>query len=234
VGDQALRLLQFLQREKRWDAAAFLDDWRAMWPGYTDYFDKATKGTLANLEKGADATNSGAASDELAGPARMAPLVAFLAHEEEAKVAAAAIEQTALTHRSPAAAEAAEFLARATHRLLEGAPLIETLRALAPPWAMSAAEEVLPHTATEAIGKLGRACPISAALPAVIFLVLKLGHDPEEAFIENAMAGGDNCARGLALGMLLGAAHGLEDLPKRWRDGLRATPMLESFLAALP
>jgi len=57
VGDQALRLLTFLQREQAWSAEAFLNDWRAMWPSYTDYVDKATKGTLANLAAGATTAN---------------------------------------------------------------------------------------------------------------------------------------------------------------------------------
>ncbi len=73
VGDQALCLLSFLQRARRWDAAAFLQDWQALWPSYTDYVDKATKGTLANLAAGATLANCGAPSDELAGPARLAP-----------------------------------------------------------------------------------------------------------------------------------------------------------------
>lgn len=231
VGDQALRLLAFLQREQAWKAEAFLNDWRAMWPSYTDYVDRATKGTLANLAAGATTANSGAPSDELAGPARIAPLVARFADRAESELVAASIEQTVLTHRSPEAIEAAEFLARTSHRLLHGAALEETIRALAPGWALSAAEKVLPLSATEAMGDLGRACPIPQALPAVIYLALKHGDDIETAFIENAMAGGDNCARALALGLLLGAAQGVEAIPARWRAGLRAASQLDLSLS---
>jgi hypothetical protein len=231
VGDQALRLLAFLQREQAWKAEDFLNDWRAMWPSYTDYIDKATKCTLANLADGATTANSGAPSDELAGPARIAPLVAMLAEQPESECVTAAIEQTVLTHRSPEAIEAAEFLARASHRLLHGAPLVETIRALAPAWALNAAEKVLPLNAMDGIGQLGRACSLSQALPAVIYLALKHGDDIETAFIENAMAGGDNCARALALGLLLGAAHGIEAIPARWRAGLRAASQLDVFLS---
>jgi ADP-ribosylglycohydrolase len=231
VGDQALRLLTFLQRERAWSAEAFLNNWCAMWPSYTDYVDKATKGTLANLASGATTANSGAPSDELAGPARIAPLVAMFADRSESELVAVSIEQTVLTHRSPDAVEAAEFLARASHRLLHGAALAETIRALAPAWALNAAEKALPLSATEAIGQLGRACSLSQALPALIYLTLKHGDDIETAFIENAMAGGDNCARALALGLLLGAAQGVEAIPARWRDGLRAASQLDVFLS---
>jgi ADP-ribosylglycohydrolase len=45
------------------------------------------------------------------------------------------------------------------------------------------------------------------------------------------MAGGDNCARALALGLLLGAAQGVEAIPARWRAGLRAASQLDVFLS---
>ncbi len=219
VGDQALRLLAFLQRERRWDATAFLADWQAMWPTYDDYVDKATKATQANLQAGATAGTSGSASDELAGPARIAPLMAFFAERLESEAVAAAIEQTVLTHRSPAAIECAEFLARATHRLLHGGELQSVIRETAPAWALQAAEAA---PAMDAIGKLGRACPIPQALPATLWLLRHHGNDFSKASIENAMAGGDNCARALALGMLLGASLGLEAIPSAWREGLLA------------
>jgi ADP-ribosylglycohydrolase len=224
VGDQGLRLLEFLQRERRWDAAAFLIDWQAMWPTYNDYVDKATKGTLAHLQAGATAATSGAPSDELAGPARIAPLMAFFADKPESEAVTAAIEQTVLTHRSPEAIECAEFLARATHRLLHGGELQSVITATAPAWALKAADAA---GEGDAIGTLGRACPIPQALPAVLWLVRQYGQDFKTATIENAMAGGDNCARALALGMLLGASLGIEAIPAEWREGLLARPLLE-------
>lgn len=45
------------------------------------------------------------------------------------------------------------------------------------------------------------------------------------------MAGGDNCARALVLGMLLGAAHGLEAIPNPWREALLVREALQQFLA---
>jgi ADP-ribosylglycohydrolase len=82
----------------------------------------------------------------------------------------------------------------------------------------------------EAIGKLGPACSISSALPSVLYLALKYGDDVETAFIENAMAGGDNCARGLALGMLLGATNGFSSIPNNWINSLKAVKELKDFL----
>ena len=230
VGDQALCLLTFLKREKRWDTVAFMDEWLGMWPTYNDYIDGATKTTLGNIQNQTDKTQGGSDSVEIAGPARIAPLVAFLSHSSESEVVQAAIEQTKLTHRSPEAEETASFLAKASYRLIHGARLEDTVRETAPEWALKSANSVLPQNAVDAIAKLGPACSISSALPSVIYLALKHGENTEIALIENAMAGGDNCARGLALGMLLGAANGYTSIPEQWRNDLNGATALHELI----
>ena len=230
VGDQALCLLTFLKREKRWDTVAFMDEWLGMWPTYNDYIDGATKTTLGNIQNQTDKTQGGSNSVEIAGPARIAPLVSFLAQGPENEVVQAAIEQTKLTHRSPEAEETASFLAKASYRLIHGARLEDTVRETAPEWALKSANSVLPQNAVDAIAKLGPACSISSALPSVIYLALKHGENTEIALIENAMAGGDNCARGLALGMLLGAANGYTSMPEQWRNDLNGAAALHELI----
>ena len=110
VGDQSLCLLQFLAREKKWDLSKFMEDWLSMWPDYNDYIDGATKATLANVQNQADKTQGGSDSVEIAGPARIAPLIAFLSNSSESDLVKAAVEQTVLTHQSKEAEETAIFL----------------------------------------------------------------------------------------------------------------------------
>ncbi|HAT59712.1 MAG TPA: hypothetical protein DCS60_02935 [Opitutae bacterium] len=229
VGDQSLCLLKFLNSEKKWDASAFMNDWLAIWPNYNDYLDGATKTTLTNVQNLTDKTQAGSDSVEIAGPARIAPLLSFLANSSESEVVKAAVEQTMLTHRSKEAEESAIFLAKAGYRLMHGADLPSTLKVTSPEWALKAANNVLSQNPVDAIAKLGPACSISSALPSVLYLALKHGDDIETAFIENAIAGGDNCARGLALGILLGAANGISSIPKRWVDELNARDHLLKF-----
>ena len=230
VGDQSLCLLKFLVREKKWSPSGFMDDWLGMWPEYDDYIDGATKATLANVQSQSDKTMGGSDSVEIAGPARIAPLVCHLANSTEEEVVRASVEQTILTHRSPEAEESATFLAKAGYRLMRGASLLDTLNETAPEWALKKANSVLSENAVDAIGQLGPACSISSALPSVLYLALKHEDDIETAFIENAMAGGDNCARGLVLGMLLGAANGMASIPNYWVENLRARSDLVDFL----
>jgi ADP-ribosylglycohydrolase len=217
-------------REKKWSPSGFMDDWLGMWPEYDDYIDGATKATLANVQSQSDKTMGGSDSVEIAGPARIAPLVCHLANSTEEEVVRASVEQTILTHRSPEAEESATFLAKAGYRLIHGANLLDTLNEIAPGWALKKADSLLSENAVYAIGKLGPACSISSALPSVLYLALKHGDDIETAFIENAMAGGDNCARGLVLGMLLGAANGMASIPNYWVENLRARSDLVDFL----
>jgi ADP-ribosylglycohydrolase len=230
VGDQSLCLLKFLTRERKWDPSNFMDDWLGMWPDYNDYVDGATKATLANVQNQTDKTQGGSDSAEIAGPARIAPLISFLANSPEIEVVKAAVEQTMLTHRSKEAEESATFLARAGYRLIHGANLLDTLNETAPEWALKKANSVLSENAVDAIGKLGPACSISSALPSVLYLTIKHGSDIETAFIENAMAGGDNCARGLVLGMLLGATDGMASIPNHWVENVKAQTDLVDFL----
>jgi ADP-ribosylglycohydrolase len=230
VGDQSLCLLKFLTRERKWDPSNFMDDWIGMWPDYNDYVDGATKATLANIQNQTDKTQGGSDSIEIAGSARIAPLIAFLSNSSEEEVVQASIEQTMLTHRSEEAEEAATFLAKAGYRLIHGANLLDTLNETAPEWALKKANSVLSENAVDAIGKLGPACSISSALPAVLYLTIKHGSDIETAFIENAMAGGDNCARGLVLGMLLGATDGMASIPNHWVENVKAQTDLVDFL----
>ena len=230
VGDQALCLLNFLLKEQIWDPWGFMDDWLGMWPDYNDYIDGATKTTLANIQNQTDKTQGGSDSVEIAGPARIAPLIVFLSNSSENEVVKAAVEQTMLTHRSKEAEESAIFLAKAGYRLMHGANLLDTLNETAPAWAREKADGVLSENSVDAISKLGPACSISSALPSVLYLALKYEDDIENALTENAMAGGDNCARGLVLGMLLGAANGMTSIPNHWVENLKARTDLVDFL----
>jgi ADP-ribosylglycohydrolase len=152
----------------------------------------------------------------------------------------AAVAQTRLTHASREAEEAAIFLAKTSYRILYGASLIATVRELAPAWALQIADAQLGNESVEAIGNIGRACPIKAALPAVIYLILKFGGNSdkgmseqgmfEKALSENAMAGGDNCARGLALGLVLGSRYGAGAIPRHLLAGLTNRSRIEDVL----
>jgi ADP-ribosylglycohydrolase len=65
---------------------------------------------------------------------------------------------------------------------------------------------------------------VEDSVPSVLYLALKYHDEPEKGLIVNTNLGGDNVHRGAVLGVLLGAANGLEAFPARWVKGLRQTP----------
>ena len=81
--------------------------------------------------------------------------------------------------------------------------------------------------------KVGKASPTEGALPAALYFAVRYEHDLEAALIANANVGGDSAARGIVIGMLLGAAHGEEAIPARWLAGLRALPRVRELLRSL-
>ena len=74
--------------------------------------------------------------------------------------------------------------------------------------------------------KIGKASPTEGALPASLYFALKYKDNVEEALIANAGCGGDSAARGMVIGMLLGAQksfRGFEETRNhRWIVGLNA------------
>jgi ADP-ribosylglycohydrolase len=241
-GVQALLLLEYLASTGgRFDAASWLAAWRRHWATATDsYVDGATRQTLANLEGGADPLAAGSPSSDWGGAARIAGLVGATLAGPEAEALTAVMAQTELTHRDPVVVEGAAFWTRAVRAVAGGAPVPEALAsAAAADYVALPARDWLDRArgaaeggAVEAVASLGAACGIAGALPSTIALALAHADDLEGALIANVMAGGDSAARGLALGMLLGAAPGAS-LPDRWLAAWVARPRVEAALASL-
>lgn len=239
-GDQALTLMASLAPGQGFDPKAFAAQWRGMWADYPGYRDGATKTTLANLEAGMPAHGAGSPSSDLGGASRIAPLLVALADEPDEAVVEAAYAQTALTHRDVAVCDAAAFLVRATRAVLRGASVPEAIATAAQanyytlPVAQSleaARAALAAGSVIEAVQALGPACGVSGAFPAMLAIALAHPDDLEAALVANVMAGGDSAARGLGLGMILGAAQGAA-VPARWRAAWLARPRVEAFVRA--
>merc|ERR1712086_331142 len=82
--------------------------------------------------------------------------------------------------------------------------------------------------------KVGKARPTEGTLPSSVYIILKYADDFAAAVKANAMVGGDNASRAVAIGMVLGAYHGLEGIPAALRDGLNAWKKCDALLGKLP
>lgn len=83
--------------------------------------------------------------------------------------------------------------------------------------------------------KVGKASPTEGTLPGAIYFILKYGEsDFMSAAIANAMVGGDNASRSIAVGMVLGATYGLSAIPQEFKDGLNHWDHSSNLLESLP
>ena len=82
--------------------------------------------------------------------------------------------------------------------------------------------------------KVGKASPTEGTLPGSIYFIVKYQHDPIAAAKANAMVGGDNASRSIAIGMVLGAYHGANGLPLELKQGLKNWLHSEELLAKMP
>lgn len=72
-------------------------------------------------------------------------------------------------------------------------------------------------------------------LPGAIYFIVKYEDDGIiGASKANAMVGGDNASRSIAIGMVLGAYHGVKDIPDKFKTGLNQWNHSEKLLEILP
>jgi ADP-ribosylglycohydrolase len=236
-GDQSFVLLESLASRGGFDPQDFSRLWQQLFAGYKGYYDQATKATLENLSLGKTFLEAGSSSNDLSGAARIAPLVYCLGHNEEGLVVAART-QTDLTHRDSLTVDASGFFARVACRVLQGMKPVSAIEEVSSSffkgsrlqlWAGKGIESCSGES-VQTIKTFGQDCHTPDAFPSVIHLVCRYENDLKEALVQNVMAGGDSAARGMAVGMILGAHLGMEAIPAEWIEGLKKGPEIEKLL----
>jgi len=85
--------------------------------------------------------------------------------------------------------------------------------------------------------RVGKASPTEGTLPGAVYFILKYADDPEglkHALQANAMVGGDNASRSIAIGMVLGAYKGLSAIPTEWKETFDDYDYCDEMLNKLP
>lgn len=237
-GDQMLVLLQSLKNKNGYHAGSFSDTWRTFFGAYTGYFDHATKDTLKNLEHGLGPEECGSESEDLGGASRIPALVSMYGNDMENLVSSAR-SQTAITHQDPRVVESAGFFARLVFHTLNGdKPSVVIPHVMEGDLKGSAIADMVQKgldtkglDTRNTIGKFGQTCSVGAALPATVHLIVSYENDLKAALAENVMAGGDSAARGMLVGMVLGAWNGMDAIPEEWIVGLAVRDQILSLLS---
>jgi len=239
-GDQAFVLLESLAAKKGFDLSAFSARWRALFDDYNGYMDHATTDTLANYASGGSHEDPGSPSEDLAGAARIAPLVYIYRHDPD-KLVESAKSQTRMTHNSPLTIDSAAFFARVTFRVLQGTPPVEAMENVSQEhfggsslshW-VQAGLAARDKDSVSTLSKFGQSCHTEEAFPGVVQLIARYHNDLKEALIQSVMAGGDSAARGMIVGMVLGAHLGPAGLPQQWLNGLKKKERISALIERL-
>jgi len=85
--------------------------------------------------------------------------------------------------------------------------------------------------------RVGKASPTEGTLPGAVYFILKYVDEEDglkKALQANAMVGGDNASRAIAIGMVLGAYSGIEAVPNAWRESLDDYHYCDALLDKLP
>jgi len=239
-GDQTFVLLESLAAKKGFDLSAFSARWRALFDDYNGYMDHATTDTLANYASGGSHEGPGSPSEDLAGASRIAPLVYVYRHDPD-KLVESAKSQTRMTHNSPLTIDSAAFFARVTFRVLQGTPPVEAMENVSQEhfggsslsrWVQTglAARD---KDSVSTLSKFGQSCHTEEAFPGVVQLIARYHNDLKEALIQSVMAGGDSAARGMIVGMVLGAHLGPACLPQQWLNGLKKKDRISALIERL-
>ncbi len=85
--------------------------------------------------------------------------------------------------------------------------------------------------------RVGKASPTEGTMPGSIYFILKYANEEDglnRALQANAMVGGDNASRAIAIGMVLGAYFGINELNQEWKKNLEQNEYCEDLLSQLP
>jgi len=85
--------------------------------------------------------------------------------------------------------------------------------------------------------RVGKASPTEGTLPGAIYFILKYADEEDglnRALQANAMVGGDNASRSIAIGMVLGAYKGVDAIRSEWLESLDQYTYCNDLLQKLP
>ncbi|MFW2368245.1 MAG: ADP-ribosylglycohydrolase family protein [Desulforhopalus sp.] len=241
-GDQALHLLEYLsKRGGEFSPADYAAEWQKYIAVYDGYLDRASRDTLGNMEEGVHKVDCGSMSSDLGGPARIAPLIYCYRHNLDGLLQAVS-DYCALTHCGMGISDGALFLARSCYSILHGASprkafekaMAFTFEDLKLDLRLRSSLEMQNLNVIEVTKNFGQMCAINAALPGAVYTILDNEKNYERALTETVMSGGDSAARGMVVGMMLGAHLGPDTIPPAWWSNMNARTQIQKSIDNLP
>ena len=239
-GDQSFVLLESLAAQEGFDLKDFSERWQGLFENYDGYYDEATKGTLRNFSKKKGPELSGSHSQDLAGASRIAPII-YCDRSDFETLLRACRDQTKMTHNSSLVIDSAECFARVSWEVLRGNSPVSAMEGVAArrfqnspifEWVREGTES-RGMESRSAIARFGQSCHNKEAFLGTVHLISRYEGNLKEALIQCVLSGGDSAARGMIVGMVLGAHLGEKAIPNDWISGLARGAELHKLLDSL-
>lgn len=218
-GDHGKWLYEFVLEKGSFDPSEYAAFWVKKMENYQGYVDGSSRETLAILKNNPQ-TLCGANSHDLSIIGRIAPLLLVSKTKEEF------LAQTemfvSLSHNSPIVQKAAQFFACVLFDVALGANIADTLKHTTVDPILARAHGAALNSAGQesfsTIRTFGPACGVEGGFEGTIHILLSYD-DYKSAMVTNAKAGGDNAARGMIIGMIMGAAN--KEIPQLWKNSVK-------------
>jgi ADP-ribosylglycohydrolase len=227
-GEQAFALLKSIYENEGFDLEKFRDDWMEYIENNEMFMDHSMKDALKKF-KDSDAL-VGTENVELGGLARSAPMFFDQSISKEDFLA-----QIHLTHNGEIVDQTAEYIYQVMQdifagkdyrkALLDNKDINDYVSGLFEN--ISSKDEIV-----EMADERGQGCPTEQGFP-IVLDVLSNYSDPLEAFSVNIRAAGDNAARAMIIGMILGADQGLKNVPDNLIDGFNKSAEFKEMIIKL-
>ena len=218
-GDHGKWLYEYIQINNHFDPSEYAAFWIKKMEDYQGYVDGSSRDTLAILKNNSQAL-CGASSHDLSIIGRIAPLLLVSKTKEE--FLANTEMFVSLTHNSHVALKAAQFFASALYDVALGSDIADTLKHTAVDPLLARAHGASVNSKNQesfsTIRNFGPACGVEGGFEGTIHVLLSYD-DYKSAMIANAKAGGDNAARGMIIGMIMGAAN--KEIPPMWKENVK-------------
>lgn len=217
-GDHGKWLYEYIQQKNHFDVSEYASFWVAKMQNYSGYIDGSSRETLSILNNNPQSLQ-GASSHDLSIIGRIAPLL--LTSQSKEDFLSHTLAFIALTHNSPLVHKAAQFFASVLFDVVQGKTIMDALThtiidpMLAP--AYHAALHSKGQDSFTTIRNFGPACGVEGGFEGTIHLLVSYD-DYKSAMMANTQAGGDSAARGMIVGMMLGAAG--KEIPPLWRNSV--------------
>lgn len=218
-GDHGQWFFEYIQINSRFDPSEYASFWANKMEDYQGYVDGSSRETLTILKNNPQ-TLCGASSHDLSIIGRIAPLLLISKTKEEFLTYTQMF--VSLTHNSEIVLKAAQFFATVLFDVAMGATISDTLKhtAIDPILARAhgAALNSKGQESFSTIRTFGPACGVEGGFEGTIHILLSYD-DYKSAMIANAKAGGDNAARAMIIGMIMGAAN--KEIPQMWKNSVK-------------